>query len=202
MYEPDQVELVSISTKGAKEGAMEDVLRDNYLRFPEIEKMVVGELRRTEELEQRIAKLEQELANGSMDDKLKESFFNAVFTGVIQMGLSKMIYKYEEFGMEETLDLQNNKMPYAKCAVYQAYMTFRELNEEMRSQITGEAADRLDNLTEEMLETARKIKARYTSDFLKLTLTSVATDRNREEIKGFYQDFMQALQTFIQTYQY
>lgn len=202
MYEPDQVELVSISTKGAKEGAMEDVLRDNYLRFPEIEKMVVGELRRTEELEQRIAKLEQELANGSKDDKLKESFFNAVFTGVIQMGLSKMIYKYEEFGMEETLDLQNNKMPYAKCAVYQAYMTFRELNEEMRSQITGEAADRLDNLTEEMLETARKIKARYTSDFLKLTLTSVATDRNREEIKGFYQDFMQALQTFIQTYQY
>ena len=202
MYdEKNVIKTVPISIKGAKPGAEEDVLRDNYLRFPDVEVIVEEELAKAAALEKKITELEEELSVGGLEDKLKKDFFNAIFTGVAEMGLSKIVYKYEEFGMEEVLDLQNNKMPYGRCAVYQAYLTFKDLNEELRLRIIEEAADKLDNLEEEDLEVAKKIKARYTPDFLKNVLSNVATDRNREEIKAFYQDFMQELQTYLRTYQ-
>ena len=202
MYMDDNIEkTVLLSVKGAKPGAEKDILHDNFIRFPDIAAMTEEELKKVTAADEKIAKLELMMKESSKTDREKEEFFNAVFTGVVEMGLSKIIYKYEEFGMEEVLDLQNNKMPYAKCAVYQAYLTFQDLNEEMRVRITDETANKLDNLEEADLDVAKKIKARYTPDFLKNVLSNVATDRKREDIKAFYQDFMQALQTYLRTYQ-
>lgn len=202
MYDVDRLkDQIILSVKGAKPGAENDVLQDNYLRFPDIELLTEEELKKAAALDQKIEELKNMLTDAGKSGKQKEDFFNAIFTGVIEMGLSKIVYKYQEFGMDEILDLQNNKMPYAKCAVYQAYLTYGDLNEEMRGKIVEETADKLDNLEEEDLVVAKKIKDRYTPDFLKNVLSNVATDRNREEIKAFYQDFMQALQTYLRTYQ-
>ncbi len=202
MYDEDRVErTIPISIKGARPGSEEDILHDNFIRFPDIAAVAEKELGKLAAVDGRISELENMFNENGKNDRVKDEFFNAVFTGVIEMGLSKMVYRYEEFGMEEVLDLQNNKMPYAKCAVYQAYLTFADLSEEMRVRITDQTAEKLDNLEEEDLEAAKKIKARYTPDFLKNVLSNVATDQNREEIKVFYQDFMRALQTYLRIYQ-
>ena len=55
-------------------------------------------------------------------------------------------------------------------------------------------------MTDEIYAVSKQVQARYTSDFLKLTLSKVAMDLNRKEIDTFYKEFMQALQNHIVTY--
>ena len=202
MFDQDNIQgQAVIDIKGALEGQEENVLRDNFLRFPDMIALTEEELKKAEAIEKKLEEMEGEMTSGGEERKMKEAFFNALFTGVFEMGLTKIIYRYEEFGMEETLDLQNNKMPYGKCAVYQAYITFsQDINEEMREQIIERATDKLDNLEESDLEVAQKIKKKYTSDFLKTVLMNVAADPKREEIKAFYQEFMQMLQNYLRQY--
>lgn len=201
MFDDDNVELVTLSTKGARAGSEETVLADNYFRYPAIEAVVREQLAKAAALDAEIAKLEKlaEESMGQMD--AQETFFNAVFTGVIKTERAKMTFTYEQFGMEEVLDLQNNSMPYgSKAPLYQAYLTFKDLDDEMTGMIRERATEAIDNMTDEIYEVSKQIKARYTSDFLKMTLSKVAMDKNRKEIQAFYQEFMQALQNYILTY--
>lgn len=202
MFDPENIQgQTVIDIRGALEGQEKRVLQDNFLRFPDIIALTEEELKKAEAVEKKLEELEGEMTSGGEERKMKEAFFNALFTGVFEMGLTKIIYRYEEFGMEEILDLQNNKMPYGKCAVYQAYITFsQDISEEMREQIIERATDKLDNLEESDLEVAEKIRKKYTSDFLKTVLMNVAADPKRDEIKAFYQEFMQMLQNYLRQY--
>lgn len=58
------VKTIPISIRGAEPGAEEDVFRDNYLRFPDVEGIVEEELEKAAALEKKIRKLEAELAVG------------------------------------------------------------------------------------------------------------------------------------------
>ena len=56
-------------------------------------------------------------------------------------------------------------------------------------------------MTDEIYQISETIQTKYTSDFLKMTLSRIAADPNRKEIQIFYNDFMQALQNYRITYQ-
>ena len=65
MYDGQNViETIPISIKGAKYGAEEEVFRDNYLRFPDVEVIVEKELEKAAALEKTIRELEAELTVG------------------------------------------------------------------------------------------------------------------------------------------
>lgn len=201
MYNDDNVELLTLSTKGARAGSEETVLNDNYFRYPEIEAVVREQLAKIEALDEKIKKIERDGEEIIDQQDAQETFFNAVFTGVIKLERAKTTFTYEQFGMEEVLDLQNNSMPYGqKAPLYQAYLTFKGLDEEMAGMIRERTSDSLDNMTDEIYEVSKQIKTKYSSDFLKMTLSKVAMDQNRKEIQAFYQEFMQALQNHILTY--
>lgn len=55
-------------------------------------------------------------------------------------------------------------------------------------------------MTDEIYAVSKQVQQRYSSDFLKMTLSKVATDVNRKEIQAFYNEFMQALKDYIDTY--
>ena len=177
------------------------ILSDNYFRYPAIEAVVREQLQKVKALDAEIAKIEGLASTAIGAQEAQENFFNAVFTGVIRLERAKTTFTYEQFGMEQVLDLQNSSMPYgAKAPLYQAYLTYKELDEDMKGMIRERATDAMDNMTDEIYEVSKQIKARYTSDFLKMTLSKVAMDKDRKEIQAFYQEFMQALQNYILTY--
>lgn len=201
MYSDSNVDLVTLSTKGAVAESVATVLSDNYFRYPAIEAVVREQLQKVKALDAEIAKIEGLASTAIGAQEAQENFFNAVFTGVIRLERAKTTFTYEQFGMEQVLDLQNSSMPYgAKAPLYQAYLTYKELDEDMKGMIRERATDAMDNMTDEIYEVSKQIKARYTSDFLKMTLSKVAMDKDRKEIQAFYQEFMQALQNYILTY--
>ncbi len=201
MFSDGNVELMTLSTKGAIPASLETVLHDNYFRYPKIEKAVREQLAKVSALDMEIEKLEKLASAGGSEAEKKETFFNAVFTGVIELGRSKTTFAYEEFGMDQTLDLQNSSMPYGtKAPLYQAFLTYQELDEDMSGLIKEKTSDAIDNMTDAIYAVSKQVQAKYTSDFLKLTLSKVATDLKRKEIDAFYKEFMQALQNHIVTY--
>ncbi len=201
MFSDNNVDQITLSTKGAKSGSEEIVLHDNYFRYPEVEKIVREQLAKVDALEAKIKELNDEYERESKKTGAQEDFFSAVFTGVIKLGRSMTTFPYEEFGMEQELELQNASMPYGKSApLYQAFLTFKELDSDMSDMIREKASDAIDHMTDEIYAVAKEVQDRYSSDFLKMTLTRVAKDVNRKEIQAFYNDFMKALQEHIITY--
>ena len=202
MYQNQNIDLVTLSTKGAREGSEEIVLHDNYFRYPEIEKKVREQLDKINALDEEIRRLEKEAEKIISRQDKQDMFFQAVLTGVIHLERSKMTFSYEQFGMEEILDLQNSSMPYgSKAPLYQAFLTYKELDEEMSARIREKTTETIDNMTDEIYQISETIQTKYTSDFLKMTLSRIAADPNRKEIQIFYNDFMQALQNYRITYQ-
>ncbi len=201
MFDDGNVELMTLSTSGAREGSEETILHDNYFRYPRVEKVVREQLAKVSALDREIEKLEKMAAEIGGETEKRDTFFNAVFTGVIKLERSKTTFAYEQFGMDQVLDLQNSSMPYGgKAALYQAFLTYQDLDEDMSSLIREKTDDAIDNMTDEIYAVSKQVQQRYSSDFLKMTLSKVATDVNRKEIQAFYNEFMQALKDYIDTY--
>ena len=202
MYQDNNIDRITLSTKGAREGSEETVLRDNYFRYPEVEKKVREQLAKINALDQEIARLEKISASIVSEKDKQELFFHAVFTGIIRLERSKTTFTYEQFGIEEILDLQNSAMPYgSKAPLYQAFLTYKGLEEDLAERIHKQTVNALDNMTDEIYLISGTIQARYTSDFLKMILSRIAADPKRKEIQTFYNEFIQALQNYRITYQ-
>lgn len=202
MYDPDQLTgQVTISTKGARPGEKEKILRDNYLRFPEIQALVQQELAGYRKICKAIEDLEAKLLADVKERNLKEMFFQAVCTGVIEIERTKILYRYQNGAWEETLKLSGSDMPYGtSCALYQAYLTFSELEEETCSGIMAQSADRLDHLQPADYEAVRKLLEFYSADRLRMIFSRIIHDPDREKIKDFYRDLVQALRSYLVLY--
>lgn len=176
------------------------VLMDNYLRYPVLNQKVTAELKKRDGLEAAQKRMDELLSGVGSDEQYKERFFNAVFTGVIQMQPSKFVYVYDEYGMEHTLELQNAKMPYSRCALFQAFRTYLSLDEEIRRRMDEDTADRIDAMDTALYQHAVEIYKKYNRDFLKLIISSVEADARYGEIEFFYKEFMKALTIYLEMY--
>ncbi len=190
MFDDDKVDMITMQTYDARHGFEDTVFVDNYLRSPKIQQIVREQLAIVRELDQKIAKLET-----------KEAFFNGVFTGVIKLQRAKITFSYDQSGEEQTLELQNNSMPYGKKApLYQAYLTYLDLDRDMRHKIQEETSDAIDNMTGEIYDVSKKVHDRYSPEYIKFLLSKTMTDRNRKEIAMFYNDFLRTLTHYITIY--
>lgn len=200
MKRPQNQKLTSINTRGAHSQYLNNVLMDNYFRYPVLNQKVSRELDKRRRIEAAKKRVEKLLAGVGVDEKYKERFFNAVFTGCIEMLPSKFVYTYDEYGISTSIDLQNAKMPYSRCGVYQAYLTYLELDDEIKKRIDDDTAVRMDNMNEDIYNYAIKIHQKYNKDLLKMILSGVAADDRYGEIEFFFKEFMKALQIHLQMY--
>lgn len=197
---PKNQKLVALNIRGAHSQYVNNVLMDNYFRYPVLNQKVSRELEKRKRLKVALERADQLLARVGVDEKFKERFFNAVFTGCIEMYPSKFVYTYEEYGVETAIDLQNAKMPYSRCGVYQAYLTYLELDNEIKKKIDDDTADRMDRMDKNIYDCAVKIQQRYNKDLLKMILSSVEMDAKYGEIEFFFKEFIKALQIHLQMY--
>lgn len=203
MYGDGNVEEITLRALEPVLGREEQILSDNYLRCPVLQKIVREELRKLRGINGEISKLEGHCpgTRAPVRPNRREDFFSAVFTGVIELKKDRILFSYEQFDLEIALELQNCSMPYGtKAPLYQAYLTYEELDTDLLEMIVKKTNDTLDNMNDEIYEKSKQLQARYTSDFLKMTLSRVATDFRREEIAGFYSELTRALQSHIVTY--
>ena len=92
-------------------------------------------------------------------------------------------------------------MPYGICAVYQAYLNFKDVSDEMAALIQDETEERIDHLTKDSLKAAERLRERHSPEVLEILLDAVKRDPDRASVERFYEEFLQALRKFLLLYQ-
>lgn len=80
---------------------------------------------------------------------LEEDYRNALYSGIVQFALPKVIYTKVQFGMKKQTVLSEPSMkPYGQMALYQGFVTFGEMDSKVRDEIRRETEDRLNNVAD------------------------------------------------------
>ncbi|MDE7334458.1 MAG: tubulin-like doman-containing protein [Lachnospiraceae bacterium] len=179
----------------ADAGNERQVMMDFYLMAPVLNRKVKDELARRRKLEDTILEVQAEKEKKKKKISEQRVFFNAIFTGVITYG-NKIVFSYDEFGMEKNVELQNNSMDYGQSGAYQAYKTYESLSNKIKGKIGV--------LTQERMDGKNMVEVEAVSEELKISmprrissyLSIYETDDKLGEIEKFYTDFMKAFQDF------
>ena len=191
-----EAEPVRIEYLNAVNGSERQVMLDFYLLAPVLQKLVRNELQKRENAQRKLASLEQ-LAQDTVNEKrMKNDFFNAVFTGVLAYG-KKVVFHYDEFGIPKSIELSNSSMKYGQSGAYQAYLTYCTLDRAIREKIDSltkalmdeEDSRQVQETVEALVEGMPKKIQGYLGIYDEL-------DPVHEEMEAFYLDFMKTLHHF------
>lgn len=177
-------------------GSERQVMLDFYLLSPVLNQLVHQELRKRQELEQELQTLEQRLQDTFREKRVKNDFFNAVFTGVLTYG-RKIVFRYEEYGMEQCLELQNSSMKYGQSGAYQAFLTYQELDDTVKEKIDSRTKARMDEEDcVQLLQTVETLEAEMPKKIQGYLGIYDELDPVHDQMEAFYKDFMKTLHHF------
>lgn len=201
MYDDGRLtDQVPFSICGARQETAQIIFQDNYIRFPDIQVLVQKELSKYRTYHRVLDGLKEELEVITREERIKSEFFRTVFTGVIEERGEKIICSCKKSGMEKILELSSSDMPYFTCALYQAYLTFAELEKEVHSQIYDRVVYIIDHYEDEDYEIAKRLNEKYNRACLKSVLSCAYLYSDWEKIWEFYQEFVKELREHLITY--
>lgn len=177
-------------------GSERQVMLDFYLLSPVLNKILHKELQKSMEFDNKIEELEQ-IFDGTLSEKKdKNDFFNAIFTGVLYYG-KKIIFTYNDFGMEKSVELQNSSMQYGQSGAYQAFLTYQGLGNDIRKKIHDLTMERMDDEnSKEVQETVTALEAVMPKKIMGYLGIYDELDPIHDELEAFYNDFMKMLHNF------
>ncbi len=176
-------------------GSEDIVMMDFYLMAPVLNRRLHDELMKRTSVDEKRKELKKLLSDLEERNKGKINFFNAIFTGVLTYG-KKIVFTYDEYGMEKSIELQNNTMEYGQSGAYQAYITYMGLDETVKKKIAALTMERLDE--EDSAEVRKTVEGLKTRMPMRIDgyMSFYDGDIMRAEIERFYTEFMKAFQDF------
>lgn len=177
-------------------GSERQVMLDFYLRAPVLHMLVQEELRKRTEITNHLEELERLVQDTVSEKRTKNDFFNAIFTGVLTYG-KKVVFHYDEFGMEKSVDLCNSSMKYGQSGAYQAFLTYQALDDTVRAQIDSRTKALMDEEdSRQVQETVQALEAGMPKKIQGYLGIYDELDPVHDELEAFYLDFMKTLHHF------
>lgn len=122
-----------------------------------------------------------------------------IFTGVFFYG-NEITYSYDEPGEKKVVGLQNNAMPLGDTGAYQAFLSFRAMDADIKKKIIAETKNRLEEEdSPEVIAAVEKLEANMPKRIARCNMLHDETDPLHEELERFYGEFMKALREFAST---
>lgn len=125
-------------------------IRDNFARKPKLIEIVRNEVAKIDKLKNIIKDVENSVESIGQDNKIKADFIRAVLHSVIVRNRANYKFDYEERGQEETIILTVENEEYEGIPLYRAFVSFKNLNDEMREQIKEKAKRISQDITDEI----------------------------------------------------
>lgn len=185
-----------IACMKAKDGSERQVMLDFYLAAPVLNRKLQKEREKYGYMRQAIEKLKSVRTECMEKNTLQKDFFTAIFTGVLYYG-NIIAYRYDEFGVEKTVVLQDNEMPYGDTGAYQAFLTFCDLDNATRKKIVNTARERMNRENvPEVKEAVEKLDANMAKRIARYMMLYDETNPLHTVLENFYREFMKSLQAF------
>ncbi|MCX4267603.1 MAG: hypothetical protein OSJ62_02905 [Lachnospiraceae bacterium] len=194
--EEGERQAVRIESLKSNEGSERQVMLDFYLESPVLNQLLHKECQKQNTILTIVEELETLKKEGMAQNEEQKNFFNAIFTGVFYYG-NTITYTYNEFGIQKTIELQNNAMPLGDTGAYQAFLTFQNLDAEKKKQIVNTTRERMDQEDcLEVKETLERLGANMEKRILQYMNFHDESDPIHSELEEFYQKFMKNLEIF------
>ncbi len=189
------VELVEIKTINSVPGTERQVMLDFYLLSPVLNGILHDELVKEVRLGEIATELKQKKREA--DNNEIKYFFNAIFSGIITYG-KKIVFSFDEFGIEKHIELQNLDMEFGDSGAYQAFLTYKGLDQKIKDRIMKDTKTRMQ---EDDSEELKKNVAMLEENMPKLIVGYLNVYENHpkhDDIEEFYTSFMKSFESFKQ----
>ena len=180
----------------------EAVLKDTFMRLPNLIQMVKDNVDAHDKLEKEIANIKKMTEEAGSEALKFQQFINALETGAIVQGIGKITYTYEEFGAPVELKLDSEPADLGPLfSIYKAYCGFKALDNIRTAEINAISDMKLNNLQEGDDEICKKYRQQ-----LKTGISSIAAQtatmpaERKEEILKFYTSLRENLEIFAQQF--
>ena len=126
------------------------------------------------------------------------AYCDALFTGVLSLEGRVLLYRESQYGMtkETVLSKRDDTFPFGTIPVYQGYLSYQALPEEVQAAVTQKANDLLNADAPEIRENCGKLREALRDDQVNAWSQLAAKLPQRDEIMAFLGEFMQRFQIF------
>ena len=170
--------------------------RDYFISFPVCQMEVRDILKQIkgikEEIEQVKSKLQNkidviEVVGANIDD-----YFDAIFTGVINIEGVVVSYHSNEFGKDDIILSKRDKTEYPFCTipVYQAFINYQNIDEETKTEIANRVSNAYNVEYKKIQETGRLLKEVLGAEQLDFWLSLSKNFTERDDIVDFLKKLM------------
>lgn len=175
----------------------QNIVCDYFVASPVFRKTVqdaVNVLLRANELLKQLTEL-------SKVGDVQQNYFDALFAGMFVLSGPKVSYFTSKFGMTETVDLSLPTMKYGGLPLYQAYLTYQQLDEDTRAAIKEESDRRKNNVAPQMIAALRAFKTGFSASYMQMMQNNARKHPTEyAKIIQFFTDLMTTLQTTAPLY--
>lgn len=196
----DDLECYNVLCDARGGGNPKLVAEDNLIHAFRLYEIMQKELKLYDNLSQAIANLKDTMEQSAGEADVLELFANAMVTGLLVQGIGKITYRYVNKYREYELILAKQGMKFQKFIMYQAYLSFTELDEAILNDINEQAQEKLENLQEGDEMIARKILMKHDVKMLEDLYKETATLAQGAEIEAFYDVFLSKLTDFVKQF--
>lgn len=178
----------------------EKIAIDNIIMSPVMSKVLLDAVELYNGVETAIRRLERFKDD---DDTVKlelNNFCNALFTGILQQGIGKIFFTYVERHTEREAVLASKSMPFSRYLYYQAFCSYKELEDSIKQDINSQTKEKIDNLQEGDDAIALKIKEKYTPKYMAELEGMYRKEKENEEIRAFYNKFADLLFDYVEQF--
>lgn len=196
----EKAEKVALLDNGM-ENVKDAVRKDNFLRYPVLCKIAEEELEKCKAFEKAKEELPKLAKMVAEKGKMNQNFFNALFTGFLEQKIGKIIFMKETvFGAEEVA-LANQTMQYKDFMLYQAFLSYKGLDEADRTSLDDCVNAKLLNLEEGDEKIACKLVMQYQPAMMANIKNRAASTEAYKDILAFYEEFMKSLWNYLNQFQ-
>ena len=153
----------------ATEKIEENIREDYFVSSPALQTLVKRELEKVNAVKVEIQKIEKRMELLGDDEKEKRAFSQALLAGIIQWDRLKVSCTKTEYGIPIEIVLSdfidNEHFPYAILPLYQAYISYSNLDEDTKNEIAKEADERAASFDDAFVMSVKNYAAKFTPEF-------------------------------------
>lgn len=162
----------SFAVAGAvsNEAVQRDIFEDQFVSAPAYQQIAREALASYKELNDKLSEVKK-----AIDDKADNiqsvvgginDYFDALFSGVILAQGKIVSYTQNEYGVakETMLSRRDDQFKYNRIPIYQGYISYMKLDNEIKKKIKAEANDRIEKESREMRDACDNMKEMLSTD--------------------------------------
>lgn len=186
-------EPLPINSKGNGPGNV--LVKDNFLRFYGVQQTVKEEISKYDHLNETIVEIEKAIEEERKKTALRKAFFDGIVAGIFDDDGFNISYTYVQFGMQKTVLLCSNGMPFSGLSkYYQAFKNMCDLEAAVQSDIMQNANEKFDQMSpKDKLERLEKLLSSYNAQVLAMISNNYQGKLEQKEIDDFYASFVNYL---------